>query len=53
MSPTPTPEDDDQYETRETNYEAKREACRRHKGEDLIWHTNMQRQEYNLNQPTR
>jgi hypothetical protein len=53
MSPTPTPEDDDQYETRETNYEAKREACQRHKGEDLIWRTNMQRQEYNLNQPTR
>jgi hypothetical protein len=22
-------------------------------GEDLIWHTNMQRQEYNLNQCTR
>jgi hypothetical protein len=53
MSPTLTPEDDDQYETREMNYEAERQARRRHRGEDLIRRTNMQRQEYNLNQRTR
>jgi hypothetical protein len=53
MSPTPTLEDDDRYETRETNCEAERQAHRRHMGEDLIWHTNMQRQKYNLNQCTR
>jgi hypothetical protein len=35
------------------NYEAKRQARWRHKSEDLIWRTNMQRQEYNLNQRTR
>jgi hypothetical protein len=35
------------------NYEAERQARRRHRGKDLIWRTNMQRQEYNLNQRTR
>jgi hypothetical protein len=40
-SPTPTPEDDDQYETGEINYEAEHQARRRHRGEDLIWCTNM------------
>jgi hypothetical protein len=34
-------------------YEAERQARQRHRGENLIWHTNMQRQEYNLNQHTR
>jgi hypothetical protein len=47
-SPTPIPEDDE-YENREYNYEAERQARQRHRGEDLIWHTSMQRQEYNLN----
>jgi hypothetical protein len=35
-SPTPTLEDNDQYEEREFNYEAERQAHRRHMGEDLI-----------------
>jgi hypothetical protein len=39
LSPTPTAEDDEQYEDRHRNYEAKRHARRRHRGEDLFWHT--------------
>jgi hypothetical protein len=34
-------------------YEAKRQTRQRHRGENLIWHTNIQRQEYNINQHTR
>jgi hypothetical protein len=52
-SPTPTPEDDEQYEGRHRNYEVERNAHRRHMGEDLIWRTRMQREEYNLNQRAR
>jgi hypothetical protein len=52
-SPTPTPKDDEQYEDKCPNYEAKHNAHWRHRGEDLIWHTCMQREEYNLNQHTR
>jgi hypothetical protein len=52
-SPTPTPEDNEQYEDRHRNYEVERNARRRHRGEDLIWRTCMQREEYNLNQHTR
>jgi hypothetical protein len=52
-SPTPTPEDDEEYENREINYEAKRQARQRHRGKDLIWRTSMQRQEYNINQHRR
>jgi hypothetical protein len=52
-SPTPTPEDEHKYEDRHLNYEIERNACRRQKGEDLIWRTRMQREEYNLNQCTR
>jgi hypothetical protein len=40
-SPTPTPEDDEQYENRETNYEAKHQARQRYSGKDLIWRTRM------------
>jgi hypothetical protein len=47
-SPTPTPEDE-QYEDRPRNYKAERNACQRHRGEDLIWRTHIQREEYNLN----
>jgi hypothetical protein len=32
------------------NYEADQNARRRNKGEDLIWCTRLQKQEYNLNQ---
>jgi hypothetical protein len=44
-SPTPTLEDDEQYEDKHCNYEAERKAHRRDRGEDLIWHTRMQREE--------
>jgi hypothetical protein len=50
LSPTPKPEDDEQYEDRRRNYEAERHARQRHMCEDLIWRTHMQREEYNLNQ---
>jgi hypothetical protein len=53
MTPTPTPEDEEEYKNRECNYEAKCQAHRRNRGEDLIWCTSMQRQEYNLNQHRR
>jgi hypothetical protein len=32
------------------NYEADQNAHRRHRGKDLIWHTRLRRQEFNLNQ---
>jgi hypothetical protein len=51
-SPTLTPKDDEQYEDRCRNYEAERNAHRKHMGENLIWHTRMQSKEYNLNQGT-
>jgi hypothetical protein len=40
-SPTYTPEDDEEYENREYNYEAERQARQRHRGEELIWCTSM------------
>jgi hypothetical protein len=49
LNPTPTPEDDEQYEDRCHNFEAECHARLRHKGEDLIWCTHMQREEYNIN----
>jgi hypothetical protein len=52
-SPTPTPEDDEQYEDRHRNYEVERNAHQRYRGEDLIWRTRMKREEYNINQRTR
>jgi hypothetical protein len=51
-SPTPTPENDE-YVDREMNYEAERQSRQWHLGEDLIWRTSMQRQEYNINQHKR
>jgi hypothetical protein len=50
VSSTPTPEEDEQYEDRNRNYEVEHHARRRHRGEDLIWRTCMQREENNLNQ---
>jgi hypothetical protein len=50
LSPTPTLEEDEQYEDRRHNYEAKCHARQRNRGKDLIWHTRMQREKYNLNQ---
>jgi hypothetical protein len=52
-SRTLTSENDEEYEDREMNYEAEHQIRQRHRGEDLIWHTSMQRQEYNLNQRRR
>jgi hypothetical protein len=53
LSSTPEPEHDEQYKDRHRNYEAKCHARWRHRGEDLIWRTRMQKEEYNLNQRTR
>jgi hypothetical protein len=53
LSPTPTLEDDEEYEDRRHNFEAYQNARRRHMGEDVIWHTHFERQEYNLNQRAR
>jgi hypothetical protein len=52
-SPTLTLENNEEYEDREMNYEVECQARQRHRGEDLIWCTSMQRQEYNLNQRRR
>jgi hypothetical protein len=49
LSPTLTPEDDEEYEDRRRNYEAGQNARQRHKGKYVIWCTRLQRQEYNLN----
>jgi hypothetical protein len=35
-SPTPTLENDEEYEDREMNYEAEHQTRQRHRGEDLI-----------------
>jgi hypothetical protein len=53
LSPTPTPEDDEQYEDRRHNYEADQNARWRRMGKDLIWRTRLERQEYNINQHAR
>jgi hypothetical protein len=50
LSPTLTPEDDEEYEDIHRNYEADQNAHRRHRGENVIWRTRLERQEYNLNQ---
>jgi hypothetical protein len=53
LSPTLAPEDDEEYEDRRRNYKADKNGHCRHRGEDVIWHTRLQRQEYNLNQHAR
>jgi hypothetical protein len=53
LSPTPTPEDDEQYEDTRRNYEADQNACRRRKGEDLIWRTCLERLQHNVNMHAR
>jgi hypothetical protein len=50
LSPTLSLELDEEYENMCLNHEAERNARWRHRGEDLIWRTHMQREEYNLNQ---
>jgi hypothetical protein len=44
LSPTSTPEDDEQYEDKHRNYEAERNGRWRHMDEDLIWRTCLQRE---------
>jgi hypothetical protein len=51
LSPTLTPEDDEEYEDIRHNYKADQNARQRRKGKDVIWR--LQRQEYNLNQCAR
>jgi hypothetical protein len=53
LSPTLTPEDDEEYEDKRRNYEANQNAHWRCRGEDVIWHTRLERQEYNPNQHAR
>jgi hypothetical protein len=53
LSPTSKLEDDEEYEDKHRNYKADQNACQRCTGEYLIWHTCLQRQEYNLNQHAR
>jgi hypothetical protein len=53
LSPTLTPKDDEEYEDKCRNYEAHQNSHQRHIGEDVIWRTHLERQEYNLNQHAR
>jgi hypothetical protein len=53
LSPTPTPEDDEEYNNRCLNYEADQNARRSHRGKILICYSCLQRQEFNLNQHAR
>jgi hypothetical protein len=53
LSQTPSPELDEEYQTRRDDKEDERNARRRHKGEDLIWRTRLEMEEYTLNQRTR
>jgi hypothetical protein len=53
LSPTPSPELDEEYQNKHINEEAEHNAHQRHMGEDLIWHTHLQMEEYNLNQRAR
>jgi hypothetical protein len=53
LSSTPEPEDNEQYEDRCHNYDAEHHACQRNRGEDLIWRTRMQREQYSLSQRAR
>jgi hypothetical protein len=50
LSPTPSPELDEEYENMRLNHETERNAHQRHMGKDLIWRNCMQREEYNINQ---
>jgi hypothetical protein len=53
LSPTLTPEGNEEYEDRCHNYEADQNAHQRRMGEDVICHTRLERQECNLNQHAR
>jgi hypothetical protein len=53
LSPTPSPELDEEYEVRRDNENIDRTACMRHCEEDLIWRNHLQNEEWNLNQRAR
>jgi hypothetical protein len=50
LSPTSSPELDEEYQNMCIDEEAKQNARRRHMGEYLIWHACLQMEEYNLDQ---
>jgi hypothetical protein len=53
LSPTPSPELDEEYQNRRDNEEAERNAHRRHMCEDMISRTYLKMEEYNLNHRAR
>jgi len=50
LSPTPSPELDEEYAARREDENMDRNARRRRWEEDLIWRNRLQMQEWNLNQ---
>jgi len=53
LSPTPSPELDEDYAARRTDEDMDRTARLRRWNEDVIWRTRLQMQEWNLNQRAR
>jgi hypothetical protein len=53
LSPTPSPELDEEYEARRDDENMDRNARMRHCEEDLIWRNHLQNEEWNLNQRAR
>jgi hypothetical protein len=49
LSPSSSPELDEEYQARRDDEEAKHNSRRCHMREDLIWHTCLKMEEYNLN----
>jgi hypothetical protein len=49
LSPTPSPELDEEYQARRDEQEVERNARRRHWREDLTWHNHLEIEERNLN----
>jgi hypothetical protein len=53
LSPTPSPELDEEYEARRDDENMDRTARMRHCEEDLIWQNHLQNEEWNLNERAR
>jgi hypothetical protein len=53
LSPTPSPELDEEYEARRDDENMDRTARMKHCEEDLIWRNRLQNEEWNLNQRAR
>ena len=53
MSPTPSPELNEEYAARRTDEDMDRTARLRRCNEDVIWRTRLEMQEWNLNQRAR